>query len=441
VPRHFIVLGAGISGLATGWFIKQRFPDDHLTILEKTSRPGGWIQSIHLKGFLFEQGPRSCRPQGAGLQTLALIEALGLQEEVICPAPEAHQRFIYYQNKLQPLPKRLREVPFSPLMKGWAKALWQDWRAPMRQTEDESIASFFKRRLGDQWVKRLIDPFTLGIYAGDCERLSLQSCFPNFDAWERQGSLFKGAWQKAAVVEASAWVQSFCKQPLFSFKNGMETLPRALAMQLKECLHYQQDIQAIYDKSVLLKTGEEIRGDYIISTLPTYALASLVPQQKSLQKLLKELSYTTVAIVHLGFHNRLPLKGFGYLVPSSVDIPFLGCVWDSSVFPQQNRENCSCLTVMLGGSHHPQVATWSEEKMIGYVLETLKQHLGFSMEPTVIHCQIAHQAIPQYEVGYAEWKKQVQESSSLILSGNGLRGVAVNDCIAYSKQLVNSIGS
>jgi len=42
-----IVLGAGISGLSTAWFLKQRFKDTiKLTILEKSSRVGGWIQTI-----------------------------------------------------------------------------------------------------------------------------------------------------------------------------------------------------------------------------------------------------------------------------------------------------------------------------------------------------------------------------------------------------------
>ena len=79
--KNIVVLGAGISGLSLAWKLKQKFPEDcKITILEKSHRPGGWIRSIEQDGFLFEQGPRSCRPKGAGLATLKLIEELGLRD-------------------------------------------------------------------------------------------------------------------------------------------------------------------------------------------------------------------------------------------------------------------------------------------------------------------------------------------------------------------------
>ena len=45
--------------------------------------------------FLFEQGPRSCRTKGAGQETLALIEALGLQDQIVVPHSDAQNRYLY----------------------------------------------------------------------------------------------------------------------------------------------------------------------------------------------------------------------------------------------------------------------------------------------------------------------------------------------------------
>ncbi len=119
---HVVILGGGLSGLAHGWFLKQAFGSElRLTLLEKASRPGGWLETRQSDEFLFEQGPRSFRAKGRGSETLALVEALGLQEELLVPDPQANRRYIYDQGRLTCLPRRWWQIPFSPLTRGWMK--------------------------------------------------------------------------------------------------------------------------------------------------------------------------------------------------------------------------------------------------------------------------------------------------------------------------------
>jgi oxygen-dependent protoporphyrinogen oxidase len=62
-----------------------------------------------------------------------------------------------------------------------------------RAGADESIAGFFRRRLGHEALERLGGPFLAGIHAGDPERLSLPTNFPALTALEaRHGSLIRG---------------------------------------------------------------------------------------------------------------------------------------------------------------------------------------------------------------------------------------------------------
>lgn len=449
MSEHIVILGAGISGLATGWFLKQRLGEQiRLTLIEKSSRAGGWIQTIQTEEFLFEQGPRSCRTKGIGQETLALIEALELQDQVLVPHPDARNRYIYTPRGLQRLPRHLWEIPFNPLTRSWMSALWRDWQMPKSQVEDESIEAFFSRRLGRSWVDQLIDPFVSGIYAGDCRRLSLRSCFPLFHQWEQQqGSLLRGAWShRASPLFQSSFIQSIRRFPLFSFKQGMESLPRTLAEALKDCLLLNQTVRGLaFDAGgveVQLANGKPIRADHIISTLPTSALSSLLPSSPYLVDKLNELPYATVFIVNLGFRaSVLSFKGFGYLIPSHLNLPVLGCVWDSSIFPQQNLEaNQTRLTVMMGGRHHPEVEQTSEQEMVECALRTIFQHLGIRATPQVVQVKKAQHAIPQYEIGYALWKKEVQEAAHLLfprltLSGSAWTGVSINDCIAQARQL------
>lgn len=446
---HIVILGAGISGLAIAWFLRQRWGSHvQLTILEKSRRVGGWIHTSQTEGYLFEQGPRSCRSKGNGQETLALVEALGLQDQVITPASESHHRYIYDQNCLQCLPRHLWEVPFSPLMRGWCQAFWRDWTHPKRQLEDESIQTFFARRLGQSWVERLIDPFILGIYAGDCTRLSLKSCFPLFDQWEQeQGSLLWGAWKHASPLVQSAFIQNVKRFPFFSFKEGMHTLPRALASQLQDCLSLNQAVCELNFQSdgvwIKLETGQSLKADHVISTLPTWVLKNLVPAYAPLVAKLSELRYASVAMVNIGFAQPvLPLKGFGYLIPSKHQSPILGCIWDSCVFPQHNLHAMQTrLTLMMGGIQHPEVEQWSSREIEEKALAALADHCRICAQPQFIEVKKARNAIPQYEVGYQKWKSDLMQimqtvTPCLTLSGNAFTGVSVNDCIAQARQFV-----
>lgn len=451
---QIVILGAGISGLATAWFLKKQLGSQAtIQIIEKSSRAGGWIQTVHTDQFLFEQGPRSCRTRGAGKETLALIESLGLQDQVIIPHKSSKKRYIYNQKGLKRLPGLLG-IPFSSLTRGWIKAFWNDWRAPKSEQEDESIHSFFSRRLGKRWADQLVDPFVLGIYAGDCKRLSMKSTFPIFYEWEKEeGSLLKGAWRyKKSSCLQSPFIETIQRSPLFSFKDGLETLPLSLACELEDSLLLHQEVTKITfcpsSIAIELETGNRIQADYLISTLPTPTLGGLLSDYPLLESKLKSLSYASLVIVNLGFDSSaLRRKGFGYLVPTQMKQPVLGCVWDSSIFPQQKGSSRQTrLTLMLGGTLFPEIQNYSEEQITQLSLDALKQHLRIDAYPDVIQVKKAPNAVPQFEVGFQKWKEECDEvlatfSKRLILSGTAWSGVSINDCIANARSLSEKMAS
>ncbi|MDP1879831.1 MAG: protoporphyrinogen oxidase [Parachlamydiaceae bacterium] len=449
MPRHFVILGAGIAGLATGWFIKQQLKaDDQLTILEQSDHTGGWIQTLQINDFLFEQGPRSCRTKG-GVETLALIESLHLEQEIITPHQDSRHRYLFYNDQLQKFPSHPWQIPFHPLTKGWAKALWNDFTRPKRKQEDESIADFFTRRLNSAWVDKLIDPFILGIYAGDCQRLSLKSCFPVLDEWEqKKGSLLKGALSKSQNLHSSsAFIQSMQEHPLYSFKNGMSTLPKALEKRLKKHLHLNSEIQSFEPNTqgfkISINSEQIIQASHLISTVPIVGLKKYFPQ---FSQEFDWLKYASVNVMNIGFDQiDAPLNGFGYLIPSSVNTPVMGCVWDSSIFPQHNvHPDQARLTMMLGGIKYSEVEQFDDEKLIDISLKALDQQCGIKRSPKIIQIKRAIQAIPQYEVGYEKWKTSITSkinkiSPTFFLSGSAFTGVSINDCIKQARRLAQQL--
>ena len=86
-----VVLGGGISGLASAYYLAKNLPPHKKVVLiERSQRVGGWIQSERRtlargatgaapqakESALFERGPRSIRPAGySGLVMLDLMSS------------------------------------------------------------------------------------------------------------------------------------------------------------------------------------------------------------------------------------------------------------------------------------------------------------------------------------------------------------------------------
>jgi oxygen-dependent protoporphyrinogen oxidase len=116
--------------------------------------------------------------------------------------------------------------------------------------DDESVDSFFSRRFGEAFARTLGSALIHGIYAADSRQLSLLATFPQLRTSETRGNgsviwgeLGPPAWLKSQSHEEEEekekwegdqeWETGFRRTAaLFSFKEGMETLVRALVEAL-----------------------------------------------------------------------------------------------------------------------------------------------------------------------------------------------------------------
>lgn len=444
IKKRVIILGAGISGLALGWFFKQRFKEEiELTILEKESCCGGWVRTHNCSGFLFESGPRSCRTAGHGIATLQLIESLGLQDEVIAASPAAKKRFLYFDRKLQQLPTGLASFLTSPLTKGILPAIGREWYKQPQWHGDETIYEFISRRLGSTIAERLVDPMVTGIYAGDIRQLSMQACFPDiFHGIEQHGSMLgmlgSRIFQRRQINYLSPFVQAWSKHSIFTLRQGMGSLVNTLENKLKNDLRLNCEATSVdltEEKiHVKLRDGSSLNADQLFCTLPAYALQELIKVS------VPKIEYTSVAVVNMGWGKKvLKHEGFGYLIPSQEQENVLGVVWDSSAFPQQNANtNETRLTVMLGGTHRPDITLRNEQEIRDTALNAVRQHLGIEELPKAILVSCAKNAIPQYKVGHKQKVKDFEHTiqqafkGKLTILGNAWNGVSLNDCIAQA---------
>lgn len=407
--KKVIILGAGISGLATAWYLRQKFGKAiDLTIIEQSDRVGGWIKTIQEGEFLFEQGPRGIRSNNKGKITHNLIVSLGLEKELLFTNPKTHTRYLSLTGILRPL------SPILFLMRGGFRGILKDLSTPATILEDETIASFFTRRFGSQIAENFMDPLVKGIFAGNIDQLSMRSCFPNQWDWEQtKGSLLRGL---LATKRGK-------KESLFTFKRGMETLPNALANQIDAKILLSTPITKIERSDHQFLINETHVADNVISALPTHALAKLMG-------LANPCNYTTISTVSLGWKKPLlDKRGYGFLVPTKEKGDILGMTFDSDIFPEQGGGQTR-LCVMIEGSQ-------SKQALLNIALRNVAHYQKIQEAPDACSIHTAEQAIPQYLVGHHKRIDELNKSlpPNMVLVGSSLQGVGVNDCIASAEQV------
>ncbi|WPP50119.1 protoporphyrinogen oxidase [Catalinimonas niigatensis] len=447
--NKIIILGAGISGLTTAYLLRKK--GFEIEVLEARPEPGGSMQSKRKEGFLIDYGPNS------GLDSTPLIgqlvEELGLQDQLLFANQEAKKRYVLKGKRLLALPTNPFSFLGTSLFSASAKfrLLKEPFIGKTDAFKDISIADFVRHRLGKEFLENAIDPFISGIYAGDPEKLSVKSALPKLYALEeKHGGLIKGAIAGARERKKNAEKSRQSAQQ-FSFKEGMQTLPKALASQMEEDIQYNSIVEKIEQdmggafRLIVNKNGEQrmLETDIVLSTLPAYRLSDCIRSiDQTLSEHLDALYYPPVMVLYLAFRRkaiRQPLDGFGFLVPGQERRSFLGAIWSSVIFPQRANDEYATFTLFVGGARNPDLLKKDLEAKKAEVIREFKQLMMIAEpdEPVLVESKVWPKAIPQYNIGYHLHETYFQQFEAahpgLFLGGNFRGGISVSDCIKNSE--------
>jgi len=86
------------------------------------------------------------------------------------------------------IPTKFMPFIFSPLFSWLGKIrMGMDLFIPKKKgNDDESLASFVRRRMGKEALEKMAEPMLAGIYASDPELMSINSTFPMFVQTEQK---------------------------------------------------------------------------------------------------------------------------------------------------------------------------------------------------------------------------------------------------------------
>ena len=389
------VIGAGMAGLSAAHELSRG--GAQAVVFEASGRAGGKVGSRAEDGFLTEDGPNFI-----GRKMDEALALAGLGGSVV-EAQGPKTRWVHDHGRVLKAPSLgflLRaNVPRALLEPIFARPL----------QEDVSLRAFLVQRFGKGAGGLAAAALATGVYAGDADRLSARDAFPSLDV---PGSILFSPRSKD-------------KAPLWNLRDGLGTLPAALAARVNVRLN--APVAEIAPSWTV--NGEKF--DAAVLAVPAAAAATLLrPLAPKAADALGELVSAPITVVHLGFPAAQVPRGFGML-DIGATLHFAGALFPSSLMPERAPGGLALVTCIAGGARHPENASLPDAELVAAVRADLRATLGIAAEPVYQRLVRHAQAIPQYQVGHRDRVRQIRgfiaKFPRLLLAGAAYDGVSVPD--------------
>lgn len=392
------VVGAGIAGLAAAAELRRAGRD--VVVLEEAPRAGGAAQSESIEGHCVERGPNTFRVPPA-MNAFLLDHALDAM--LVAATPVGRERFLVRDAALVPVPMSPLAFARSPLLTGGGKLrLLAEPFVRRGDPTGESVAEFAERRFGCETRDALIGPFLTGIYAGDERQLGVESVFPSLVAAERRsGSVVRGL-----LAQALARSKERGRSGTWSVRDGIGSLADALAALLGPALRLRRPVsriafeEGVHRIEIATDFGSEsLRARSLVIAVPAPAAAALLGGlDPDAAKEIGSIAYAPVASVSFSIAQgttRVPVRGFGYLVPRGEGDALLGCLFPSQLFPGRAPEGRDLLTLLAGGLRRPEALDWPDDRLVAALHAELDRVLGLRETPRLLAITRWRHAVPQ----------------------------------------------
>lgn len=443
--KRAAVLGAGISGLATAFYLRKN--GFEVSVFEKYDRSGGQLQSNSEKDYLLDKGTL------AAIETTALIPALvkelNLESDFVHAGENANLKQAWIGGKLYELsmkPENLFKFPLFTIRSKF-RFLIEPFIPRSRKNDRIAVAEFIRRRLGDEFLNYIIEPFATEVYAGDTEKLSIEAAYPKLFRLEQEyGSIIKGFKKAPFRNEKKDELDGSGK--LFSFREGMEQLTAALAKSLGYRINYLHDIQKIEPGEAggfnltVNKKGDIRKENFgvVVSALPAHVLADAIRGLSGeLATTLEKVEYmplTQVYVAYLKDDLELSPKGYTVLIPAIEKNDVLNITLVSELFKDRCPDDRVLLSVMMGGSRNPDITGLDPTEIKKKAINTISEIFKAKDKPVFVSHKSWKKGVPQYNTGHYNMLETIREFETghpgFFITGNYVGGVSVGDSILSS---------
>ena len=429
-----VVIGAGISGLSTGHFLKKK--GINFVIIECEKKTGGVIRTIKKNGFIYENGPNTILNNNSSVNQI--LRDNNLLDEIITPNKKvSSNRYVFYKGSPEPVPNSLVKFLKTPLLSFSSKInIVKEFFKPAHK-KNTTVLNFISNRFGREFHDNLIEPFLTGIYAGDTSRMSAKHALKKIWYMEQKfGSILKGLFlSKNQSLES------------FNFDFGINKLTETISYSLKKNLIKGIRVTKIKKTNnkyeLETNSNKSFTCHNIISTIPAYELKKIIFEDE-IKDTLSKIVYNPVGVFHFTFLKsdvKKDLNGFGILTKPSDKKNFLGVIFSSKIFPHICSNKYEIYTVMFGGEKQENIFKKEKKEIKKLLLNDLKNLIKCRGKLQESNFFVWKKGIPQYNLLQEEIEKTVNKFHSknkgFYIIGNYFSGVSVSDCIRKADDLVS----
>jgi protoporphyrinogen/coproporphyrinogen III oxidase len=456
------VVGGGISGLAAGWAAMQRGAD--VVVLEARDSPGGKLRTSPVAGIGLDEGADAFLARVP--EAVELCDALGLGHELVSPTTGV--AYVWSDGALHRLPsEQLLGVPTDLdaveasgiLSAAGVERARADLTAPDdRPTGDEAIGALVRRRLGDEVLDRLVAPLLGGVWAGDCDRLSLRVAAANLAAArDRDPSLVRGA---AALRDEAAGDGEGDRPVFLAPRGGMGRLVGALAERLGGRLLCGTPVAGLepdgagWRVSIGGAGGPDgprpgsVRAGGVVLTTPAFVtaplLAGVAPETA---RFLAGVEYASVVLTALAVPRdgiAHPLDGSGFLVPQSSGRLLTACSWMTSKWAHLGVDpSIAILRASAGRAGDERARALTDDALVAALLEDLRDTMGVHDAPAEVRVSRWERSFPQPRPGHLDAlavaeRALAHRAPGVAITGAWALGVGIPACIRGARRAVGA---
>ncbi len=466
VGRRVAVVGGGISGLATAYFLTHRAAaagtgadgheaDVEVTVLEGDGRLGGKIRTAEVAGFAVDTGPDAILARAPVVEHF--LRDLGLVE--VLSRPGSRRAYVWTRGELRPLPPTsLFGVPETPLplLRSRVLSPWGALRAGadfvLPRTDlppDPTIAQLLRPRFGREVFDQLVEPMLGGVHAGRADVLSARSAVPEvYVAARASRSTYLALRRREAPGGRGLG--------MVTVQGGLSRMVATLAGELDRAgvrVRTGAPVTAVRRAGrgyrVQIEGERPLEVDAVVLATPAHVSGPLLePLSPDAAAALAGIPHVGVATLTLAYPRDAvvhPLDGTGFLVPPKDGRFLVGCTWSTVKWPHLADGRTAVFRCAVGRYGDQEWSQLSDDEIVDRVHAELVESIGVGGRPSAVHLQRWPLAMPQYTVGHEHRLVTVATAlrplRGLYVTGAAYRGVGIASCISQAADAASAVAA
>ena len=303
--KKVVILGGGLSGISTAYFLQNQDWVDSITILEKEPTTGGLCRTIEKNGYLYDIGPHILFSKDKEMLNLMLSvlkekNSLKRSNQILYKGKYVQYPF---ENDLSKLP----EEDLDYCIKAFNNNPYENYEA-------SNMIQFFLKTFGEGITNTYLRPYNEKIWKYD-------PAFMNTSMVDRIPKPTQEEIRRSAAGET---VDGYVHQLYFSYptNGGIESVVNGFKDQLNKKCKIYTDTEAIKvrkDNSkyfINCANGKEYISDMIISTIPIHEFSKAYANStQKIKNCVNELRYNSIAIAFVKTKKDLCGDNYAFMIP------------------------------------------------------------------------------------------------------------------------------